>query len=160
MVSFHWYCSYLDQVSYRVNGITPVREIEAYRSNPFTLEYFRSIFNDQGDPTAFDREVLSRQGGVAIIYSVAPEHPRRWTLELYAAFVQHLKARHVESLAECARIWAKAPEVTHEDHPPLVIPRPIFYSPMTHKYETEPWYSIPPETTLAVVSVPGDATDA
>jgi hypothetical protein len=140
MLRFEWKCSYLDQREYRVHGETPVKSIECYSALECTLEYFKSIFNFNGDPTAFEREVLSRQGGVAITYSEDRQWPRRWPRELYEAFVEHLKEKHAASLVECERIWAKHSDVPHEPHPPLFIPRPIYYSTITRRYETEEWY--------------------
>lgn len=140
MIRFEWRCSYLDQKEYRVSGHPTVRTIERYSAPDDTIEYFRSIFNYNGDPSSFDREILSRQGGVAVTYAEDRHWPRHWPQDLYNAFVEHLKASHAASLVECTRIWAKCPDVPHKAHPEIEIPRPIYYSPTTRQYETETWY--------------------
>ena len=66
MFRIEFHLSYQDQVCYDVYGHDTVRQIETYNANPYTLNYMRESFNHNGDATAFERNILSRQGGAVI----------------------------------------------------------------------------------------------
>lgn len=140
MPTFHFKLSYQDQCAYSVYG-SPVREIEAYRAPQHTIDYMRECYNHGGDPTCFEREVMRRQGGAAIRSAEPCTWPYRWTPELYAAFVQWLKDEHARQWKEI-ETWRGRNnlEFSPEEITPLDIPRPIYFDPDSHQWETEPWY--------------------
>lgn len=76
-MEFSFKVSYLDQCEYAVTGHASVKSVEEYSAPGHTLDYFKSIYNHNGDPTAFDRDVIARQGGVKCGY-----FSTRWPADL------------------------------------------------------------------------------
>jgi len=139
--TFKWFCSYFDTVEYKVFGSTPVRSLEIHHGSEDCLNYMKSIHNYNGDPTSFDREVVSAQGGASIHYSEGQGLPYHWTPELYDAFVSYLRARHEDSQRQTGDMYDRygvPQEARHFET--LFIPRPIFFNFDTRLYETEPWF--------------------
>jgi hypothetical protein len=58
--------SYQDQTCYDVYGHDAIKQIEVYSASQHTLDYMRTVFNHNGDATAFERIILGRQGGAII----------------------------------------------------------------------------------------------
>lgn len=139
-----FYCSYQDLCEYRVFNQPGVERIEVYRSHPFTNEYMEKTFNHCGDPTAFERNVLSRQDGAVIRYAYVPgQHSPRWTPELYRAFADALKANREAEEKKWAAICERNgydPNVERLD-PPKPIPAPKYWDEEAKRYQTEPWYT-------------------
>lgn len=151
-VTFSWKLSYLGCVEYEVYGETPVRSIEVHNASASTIEYSRTIFNHGDDPTSFERNVLSAQGGVSINYSEERGYPKHWEPWFYDAFVEHLKAKHAESVASLAAMYDKwnVPENERDVRADLFIPRPIYFDHITQRFETEPWFKQQPEEVRPV----------
>jgi hypothetical protein len=76
-IRFEFSVSYQDLMAYNVQGDADIYGIEAYGNTPHGIEYMRETFNHCGDPTSFDRNILSRQGG-AVVHSCT-KSPSRWT---------------------------------------------------------------------------------
>ena len=98
---FEFRCSYQDMVAYDVIGHADVFSVESYRNTTHGLEYMRSTFNHCGDPTSFERNILSRQGG-AVVHSRS-DHQARWTPKFYAEFALWLYAKY----ADAKKKWAE-----------------------------------------------------
>jgi hypothetical protein len=141
-VTFKWFCSYMGDVEYQVMGDTPVRSIEVHQASNHTLEYARTIHNYNGDPTSFERNVLSAQGGVSIHCTEDREYPKRWQPELYDAFVAHLHAMHEQAAVQMEDMYTRwqVPADQRAVMAPAFIPRPIFFNMQTQRYETESWF--------------------
>ncbi len=147
-ISFHFTCSYQNQTEYDVYGHPFIKRIEAYSvCSGYLLKYQRQSFN--GDDAEFERTMVARQGGVKLDYvdkryvdTATYWADYRWPQDLYLAFVQWLKDEHAKYLAEHEHHRVKY-GFTLEEYPALEarpIPRPIFYSPASKRYEVEPWF--------------------
>lgn len=146
-ITFHWNCSYQNEVEYQVSGHPYVRRIEAYSEcRHGLLEYQRSTFN--GDSTEFGRTMVARQGGVMIRGIDKPFNEgtywadHRWAQDLYLAFVRWLKEERAAYLVGNEKRRVKR-GYTLEEYPAVEadpIPRPMFYNPESKSYEVEPWF--------------------
>jgi hypothetical protein len=146
-LTFKWYCSYQNEVEYKVFGHEFIRRIEAYSEcHHGLLDYQRSTFN--GGDDEFERVMVARQGGVFIRWIDRPYNEatywtdHRWTPEFYQSIVQWLKDEHASYLVEhdrrrIARGWTLE-EFPYQEQTP--IPRPMFYNPDEKRYEVEPWF--------------------
>ncbi|RZU28951.1 hypothetical protein [Edaphobacter modestus] len=136
--TFKWYCSYRDEVEYKVHCHAAVRSLEAYRCQPDMLDHIRKDFN--GDADEFERTVVARQGGVIIRFSDLPGYPR-WTPEFYRAFTEWLISDHAAADADwkatCARMGH-----AYEPSKMAPIPRPIYWDEEQRTYLTEPWFEV------------------
>lgn len=140
---FEFKCSYLDQCEMAVYGHPTVRTVESYSAAQHTLDYYRTIFNHNDDPTSFERNVLRRQGGVCVNGAAdGTPHPYRWPQDLYLAFVAHRYAKRAEH-----EEWdRKKQEQYGADWTPIdpmpAVPCPIYFDhDTTHQWETEPWFT-------------------
>lgn len=148
-MNFRWKLSYQNEQEYEVFGHPTVTRIEAYSdATAFgLLDYQKKTCNYTSEE--FERIMVARQNGVIIRHVDAPYTTteaywaaRRWTPELYNAFVKHLTDAHAEYLAEherrrIARGWTLEEYPIQEMRP---IPRPIYYDADTKGYLTEPWF--------------------
>ncbi len=136
--------SYENQAEYSVFGHSSVRRIVAYSEDALVLEYQRKYFN--GSAEEFERNMVARQGGVAIIGTYKPlsvnPHEYRWPQEFYLVFVQWLKYKRAAYQVEHERRRVER-GWTIEEFPFVErspIPRPIFFNHETKCFETEPWF--------------------
>jgi hypothetical protein len=147
-ISFHFYCSYQNEVEYLVSGHAYVKRIEAYSEcRHGLLDYQRQSFNGNSDE--FERIMVARQGGVLVRYVDKPyrDTPTYWAdhrfpQELYLAFVQWRKDEHAKYLLEHEKRRVSR-GYTNEEYPlgdPDPLPRPMFYNPESLGYEVEPWF--------------------
>lgn len=134
MCSFHFKWSYQNRAGYQfADG-----EIEIHRELGWLAEHRKSIWN--GDDESYQRNVLDAIGGAQVHWTNrSGDAWRRWTPELYDAFVADVKRNHADAVAQTESMRAKHPDVKFEDHA-LVIPRPIYWSDAAGRFETEPFY--------------------
>lgn len=127
MAHFQWSCSYLGDVFYKVHGVQGIYEVRVHNQDARTLAYYQGIFNHNGDPTSFYRNVVSAVGGADL-------HGHRWTPELWHAFIEFLGLKHEDYLRwHEARVYLESPP-----NPRDPAPRPIFWNGV--QFETEPWH--------------------
>jgi hypothetical protein len=141
----HFYCSYQDLCEYQVTGCPEVERVEVYREDRWTNDYMLKDHNHCGDPTSFERNVLSRQGGAVIRYAWRHGQPfthPRWTQDNYAAFVQALRDDRRESERKWSAICDRHgwEEERNSLEPMRPIPAPKYWDTISNRYETEPWY--------------------
>ena len=141
-IRFQFRCSYQDMIEYDVFGHADISNVESYHNTQHGLDYMRSIFNDCGDPTSFDRNILSRQGG-AVVHT-RNSSPDRWTPEFYTAFVLWLHAKYVDGKKRwaetCARRgWGEAELAQYEEMRP--VPKAMYWSQEASTYLIEPWWT-------------------
>jgi hypothetical protein len=140
---FEFQCSYQDLMAYKVIGHADISSIETYYRDERGLEYIRSTFNHCCDPTSFERNVLSRQGGAVV-------HTRnsmlsRSTPEFYAEFVASLYAKYeagrVAWAATCKRRgWGESELKAYEEMRP--VPKAMYFDHDVAKaYVVEPWWT-------------------
>jgi hypothetical protein len=139
---FEFQCSYQDLMAYEVIGHADIFSVETYRRDERGLEYMRSTFNHCGDPTSFERNILSRQGG-AVIRS-HKNYQAHWTPEFYAEFVLWLHAKYVEAKKKWATTcehygWGEAELKQFEDMRP--IPKAMYWSQEASTFLVEPWWT-------------------
>jgi hypothetical protein len=140
-IAFH--LSYQDQTCYDVFGHETVRQIETYSADPYTLNYIHSSFNHNGDSTAFERNILSRQGG-AVIHSVhdnRQSYPYRWTPEVYALFVGEHYRMHADYLEHHARKVKQYGADYGDPAPMRPLPLPMYFDMDSKRYQVEPWFT-------------------
>jgi hypothetical protein len=143
MFRIEFHLSYQDQICYDVYGHDTIRQIEAYSASQYTLDYMRTTFNHNGDDTAFERIILSRQGG-AIIESVHGDkdsYPYRWTPEGYTLFAGELYRKHADYLADYARKVEKYGADYGDSQPMRPVPRPIYFDRDLNRFQVEPWFN-------------------
>ena len=145
MFRIEFHLSYQDQTCYNVCGHNTVRQIETYSAPQHTLEHMRSTFNHGGDATAFERNILSRQGG-AVIRAVhgGPDNsfPYRWTPEVYALFVGERYRMRADYLAHHAKMVKKHGAEWGEPEPMPAIPRPMYFDRNSKRFQVEPWFEL------------------
>jgi hypothetical protein len=146
-IRFEFSASYHDLMAYSVHGDADLYGVEAYANTPHGIEYMRETFNHCGDPTSFDRNILSRQGG-AVVHS-RTKSPSRWTPQLYATFVDWLYTKHAASrlkwVETCKRNGWGDEELAQFD-PMRPVPRAMYWSQESSRYLVEPWWT--PEAAL------------
>jgi hypothetical protein len=146
MFRIEFHLSYQDQVCYDVYGHDTVRQIETYNANPYTLNYMRESFNHNGDATAFERNILSRQGGAVIraVHGLSEPFPYRWSMGTYALFVGELYRMRADYMADYARKVEKY-GLADWGEPELMrpVPRPIYFdrSMEQNRFQVEPWFN-------------------
>jgi len=147
-ISFHFYCSYQNELEHTVFGHPFIKRIEAYSvCRHGLLDYQRNSYN--GDADEFERIMVARQGGVFIRYVEKPYRDTpsywedyRWPQEFYQAFVQWLKDEHAKYIVEHEQ-RRNSRGYTEEEFPVLdmpPIPRPMFYNHESMRYDVEPWF--------------------
>jgi len=141
-IRFEFQCSYQDMVAYEVIGHANIFSVETYRNTPHGLEYMCSTFNHCGDPTSFQRNILSRQGG-AVVHS-HKDHQARWTPEFYAEFVLRLRAKYVAAKKRWAetcerRGWGE--EELRQFEEMRAVPKAMYWSQEASTYLAEPWWT-------------------
>jgi hypothetical protein len=139
---FEFRCSYQDMVAYDVIGHADVFSVESYRNTTHGLEYMRSTFNHCGDPTSFERNILSRQGG-AVVHSRS-DHQARWTPEFYAEFALWLYAKYADAKKKWAEMcerrgWGEEELKQFDDMRP--VPKAMYWSQEASTYLVEPWWA-------------------
>jgi hypothetical protein len=137
MYSFAFKWSYQNRAGYQFSD----GEIETHRELGWMETYRRQLFN--GDDDAFKRNVLDAIGGAQVHWTNrSGDAWRRWTPELYAAFVADVKRSHAESIAYAQALAAKHPDVDWSEalNRPLVVPRPIYWNDDAARFEVEPFY--------------------
>lgn len=157
---FHWSVGYFGCCDYDVYGPTEIRSITVHNASESSLEYQRGIHNyncsapwQDGkhangpcaqcqDPSSFERNVVSAQGGVSVCYSEQRQGPYHMDPAIYDAFVQHLREKHEESRVAMEAMYDRwnVPRA-ERDVTNLFIPRPIYFDYVTRRFETEPWYA-------------------
>ena len=144
MFELKFHLSYQDQVCYDVWGHDTVRQIETYSAPAHMIEYMRSTFNHCGDPTSFERNILSRQGGAVIraVHRDSSNFPHRWTPEVYGLFVANLYRQRAERVAYHARKAAQYGADWPALEPMRPVPVPLYFDMVTRRYETEPWFDL------------------
>jgi hypothetical protein len=153
-ITFHFYCSYQNELEYEVHGHPFIKRIEAYSECRFgLLEHQRKDFN--GDADEFERIMVARQGGVLIRHVDKPYRDtpsywedHRWSQELYSAFVKWLDDEHAKYLVDHEQRRARS-GYTEEEFPATEmrpIPRPMFFNPESKRYEVEPWFHSEPQS--------------
>ena len=146
MFRIEFHLSYQDQTCYDVYGHDTIRQIEAYSAPQHTLDYMRESFNHNGDATAFERNILSRQGGAVIraVHGLSEPFPYRWTPEAYALFVGELYRMRADYMADYARKVEKY-GLADWGEPELMrpVPRPIYFdrSMEQNRFQVEPWFN-------------------
>lgn len=143
MFRIEFHLSYQDQTCYDVYGHDTIRQIEAYSAPQHTLDYMRTTFNHNGDATAFERIILSRQGGAIIdaVHGDKDSYPYRWTPDAYALFVGELYRKHADYLADYARKLEKYGADYGDPQPMRPVPRPIYFDMDLDRFQVEPWYT-------------------
>ena len=138
MQRFTWKWSYLNMVGYRFAA----GEIEVYRPmEDHMLQYRQQIYNHNGDPFSFKRNVYDAIGGAHVRFDNyhGRETWNRWTPELWAEFAAHLEQKHNEEYAWCVEFQRK-----HDYYgfplPVLSLPRPIYWDLDANCWKTEPWH--------------------
>ena len=139
---FEFRCSYQDMVAYDVIGQADVFSVESYQNTTHGLEYMRSTFNHCGDPTSFERNILSRQGG-AVVHT-RTDAPARWTPEFYTEFVLWLHAKYINGKQKWAEMcerrgWGAEELAQYESMRP--IPKAMYWSQEESTYLVEPWWT-------------------
>ena len=144
MFRIEFHLSYQDQTCYDVYGHDTVRQIEAYDAEPYMLNHIHSTFNHNGDSTAFERNILSRQGG-AVIRAVHGGHdnsfPYHWTPEVYALFVGERYHMHADYLEHHARKVKQYGADYGEPAPMRPLPLPMYFDMDSKRYQVEPWFT-------------------
>jgi hypothetical protein len=143
MFRIEFHLSYQDQVCFDVFGHDTIRQIETYSAPQHTLDYMRSTFNHNGDNTAFERNILSRQGGAVIcsVHGDRDRYPYRWTPEAYALFVGERYRMHADYMVKHAKKAKKYGADWPDAEPMRPIPRPIYFDRDSNRYEVEPWFN-------------------
>ena len=137
---FRWTCSYMNGCwykFYRDGG----GEIEVHRPmEDHMLAYRQSIFNHNGNPFSFQRNVLDAVGGAQVSWShYNRDNWNRWTEPLWEAFVAWLKAEHERDYAWCDK-FQREHEFYDFPLPVLTLPRPIYWDLAENCWKTEPFY--------------------
>jgi hypothetical protein len=106
----------------------------------------RTTFNHNGDATAFERNILSRQGGAVIraVYGDHESYPYRWTPEAYALFVGELYRMRADYMADYAlKVEKYGLADWGEPAPMRPVPRPIYFdrSMEQNRFQVEPWFN-------------------
>ena len=146
MFRIQFHLSYQDQVCYDVFGHDTVKQIEAYSAPQHTLDYMRTTFNHNGDATAFERNILSRQGGAVIraVHGLSEPFPYRWSMGAYALFVGELYRMRADYMADYALKVKKYGLADWGDPEPMrPVPNPIYFdrSMELNRFQVEPWFN-------------------
>jgi len=133
--------SYQDKTEYAVIGHPKALTVTVYSANDHMIEYMRSTFNHNGDPTSFQRNVLSSLGGAAVKISGAKWGDSRWTPDLYAEFIEYMHA----SYAKRKQQWEEMCKRRGLESEPFVemepLPKPIYWDEEAKHYADEPWFT-------------------
>jgi hypothetical protein len=128
-------------VEYAVIGTMQASMITAYTDNKNVIEAMRLSYKSHGDPTSFERNVLSRCGGAVVKVYGAQFGQSHWPPTLYREFVNWLHDNYKEKRkrwdATCKRRgWDSD---MFEPMPP--VPKAMYFNGIRKCYQTEPWFT-------------------
>jgi hypothetical protein len=132
--------SQLDSTEYAIIGYSAAKTITAYSGKQHVLAFMRSKYNGHSDPTAFERLVLSRQGGAVIKIFGAEWGQAHWPKGVYKEFVEwleesyHNKRKQWEEMSK-RRGWDA--DMFEKMDP---IPKPMYFDGIRNLYKVEPWF--------------------
>ena len=128
-------------IEYAVIGTTQASMITAYTDNKNVIEALRLTHKSHGDPTSFDRNVLSRCGGAVVKIYGAQFGQSHWPPSLYKEFVNWLHESYQNKRkrwdATCLRRgWDSS---MFEPMPP--VPKPMYFNAIRKCYQSEAWFT-------------------